>query len=95
MRQAPNWRTLGYDTKTVLRHYVSETLDGGANGGTLTGKVFGYDTAPRGLAGPKRTPNVDTKEWEDCLQCEAFGSCHKLSSAKFALLAAIVGPIRS
>jgi hypothetical protein len=49
---------------------------------------------PRGLAGPKRTPNVDTKEGEDCVQCEAFDTCYKLSSAKFALLAAIDGPIR-
>ncbi|MDE0970192.1 MAG: hypothetical protein OSA51_12445 [Octadecabacter sp.] len=70
-----------------------ETLGGSADNGTVTGKVFGYDTAPRGLARPKRTPNVGTKEWEDCLQCEAFDSCHKLSSAKFAPLVAIVGPI--
>lgn len=72
-----------------------ETLDGGADNGTVTGKVFGYDTVPRGLAGPKRTLNVDTKEWEECLKCEAFDSCYKLSSAKFALLAAIDGPIQA
>ena len=71
-----------------------ETLGGGADNGTVSGKVFGYDTVPRGLAGPKRTPNVDTKEWEECLKCEAFDSCYKLSSAKFTLLAAIDGPIR-
>lgn len=70
------------------------TLSGSANGGTVTGKVFGYDTVPRGLAGPRRTPNVDVNEWDDCLQCEAFDSCYKSSSAKFALLAAIDGPIR-
>jgi hypothetical protein len=72
-----------------------ETLGDGVDNGTVTGKVFGYDTAPRGLAVPKRIPNVDTKEWEDCLQCEAFDSCYKLSSAKFALLAAIDGPIQT
>jgi len=72
-----------------------ETLGGGADNVTVTGKVFGYDTAPRGLARPKRTPNVDTKEWEVCMQCEAFDSCYKLSSAKFALLAAINGPIQT
>ena len=60
-----------------------ETLSGGADNGTVTGKIFGYDTVPRGLAGPKRTPNVDMKEWEE------------LSSAKFALLAAIDGRIQA
>ena len=72
-----------------------ETLGGGADNGTVTGKVFGYDVASRGLAGPKRTPNVDTKEWEECLKCEAFDSCYKLFSAKFALQTAIDSPIRS
>jgi len=71
-----------------------ETLSGGADNGTVTGKELGYDTAPRGLAGPKRTPNLDMKEWEDCMRCEAFDSCYKLSSAKFGLLAAIDGSIR-
>lgn len=74
---------------------IPETLGGGADNGSVTGKVFGYDAATRGLGGPKRTPNVDTKEWEDCLQCDTFDSCYKLSSAKFALLAAIDGPIQT
>ena len=60
----------------------------------MTGKVFGYDIARRGLAGPKGTKNVELKEWNDCLQCEAFDICYKLSSAKIALLAAIDGPLR-
>ena len=81
--------------KSCYGKMFPETLGGGADNGTVTGKVFGYDTAARGLAGPKRTPNVDTKEWEECLQCEAFDSCYKLSSAKFALLAAIDGPIQA
>ena len=72
-----------------------ETLGSGADNGTVTGKVFGYDIVARGLAGPKRAVNVDTKEWEVCLQCDAFDSCYKLSSAKFALQTAINGPIRS
>ena len=71
-----------------------ETLNGCADGSTVTGKVFGYDIVPRGLAGPKRTPNDDRKEWDDCMQCDAFDSCYKLSSAKFTLLTAIDGPIR-
>lgn len=71
-----------------------EGLGGGTDIGTVTGKVFGYDSVPRGLAGPKRTPNVDMKEREDCMQCDAFDSCYKLSSAKLALLAAIDGSIR-
>jgi len=71
-----------------------ETLGGGADNGSVTGKVFGYQAAPRGLAAPKRTPNANAKEWEDCLQCEAFDTCYKLSSAKFALLATINNPVR-
>lgn len=39
-----------------------ETLDGAVETSTVTDKVFRYDIIPRGLAGPKRTPNVDTKE---------------------------------
>tara|TARA_R110000751_G_scaffold85615_2_gene170824 strand:- start:46075 stop:46329 length:255 start_codon:yes stop_codon:yes gene_type:complete len=72
-----------------------ETLGGSADKGTVNGKVFGYEITPRGLAGPKRTPKVDTEEWEECLKCVAFDSCYKLSSAKFALLAAIDGPIQT
>ena len=51
------------------------TLGGCADGGTVTGKVFGYDIAPRGLAGPRRTPNVDVNAWNDCLKYEVFGRC--------------------
>ena len=71
------------------------TLGRSADDGTATGKVFRYDIAPLGLAGLKRTTNADMKEWNDCLQCDDFDSCYKLSSAKFALLAAIEGPSKT
>ena len=81
--------------KSCYGKMFPETLGGSADGSQVAGKVFRYHTVSRGLAGPKRTPNVDMKEWDDCQQCEAFDSCYKLSSAKFALLAAIDGPIRA
>jgi hypothetical protein len=37
------------------------TLGGGADKGTVSGKVFAYYTAPHVLAGPKRIANVDSK----------------------------------
>ena len=81
--------------KSCYGSMLPSTLGAGEGSGTVTGKVFGYDIAPvRGLAGPKHTTNVNMKEWNDCLKCDAFDSCYKLSSAKFALLAAIDGPLR-
>jgi hypothetical protein len=69
--------------KSCYGKMFPETLDGSADGDQVAGKVFGYDTVSRGLAGPKRTPNVDAKEWDDCQQCEAFDSCYKQRRSQF------------
>ncbi len=58
---------------------------------SMKGKVFSYelDTAG-GMFRGRRKFAADAKEWDDCLQCQEFDGCHKLSMGKMALEAVIV-----
>ncbi|HNO80315.1 MAG TPA: hypothetical protein PKN33_19880 [Phycisphaerae bacterium] len=63
-------------------HYQSDRM--------MSGKVFAFemDTAG-GLYRSDRKMKVNMKEWDDCLECPEFDSCHKLCMASMVLESAI------
>lgn len=53
------------------------------------GKVFSYETTTSGLSIPTRKLGIDHNSWENCLKCDAFESCYKLSVAQLLFHTAI------
>ena len=55
-------------------------------GRTDWGKAFGVEMhRAGGMAITTRAVGVDPAAWDECVQCEAFDHCYKLSMAKLAL----------
>ena len=57
--------------------------------GTHTGKAFSFQIENLGLARGQRSVNVDIQEWDDCLRCDEFDHCYKLSMGTLTLQSAI------
>jgi hypothetical protein len=56
----------------------------------VQGKVFAYQLLTAGgMFRSDRSISVDIPAWDDCLNCEDFDSCFKLSLGKLALETAI------
>ncbi|MDQ2092458.1 hypothetical protein [Marimonas arenosa] len=66
-------------------------VPGPSNSDPKTGKVFSFASESMGLAPPTMRAEHSAAEWDDCLKCEDFDSCYKLSTGKLLLLAAIKG----
>lgn len=61
----------------------------GRAGETYHGKAMSLTVvAPGGLGPAPRRVEVDTAEWDDCLQCHEFDHCYKLCTARLALFIA-------
>jgi hypothetical protein len=55
-----------------------------------SGTVFSVTlTRAGGLWRSGRSVTTDLKQWDECLKCEDFEGCYKLSTAKLALESAV------
>lgn len=63
-------------------------VSGPSNTDPNAGKVFSFTSEGKGLAPPAIRAEHNAAEWDDCLKCEDFDSCHKLSTGKLLLLVA-------
>ena len=61
---------------------------GPLNSNSEPGKVFSFTSENMGLAPPAIHAEHNAAEWDDCLKCEEFDSCYKLSTGKVLLLVA-------
>ena len=51
-----------------------------------TGKVFSFDVGKvQGLVPPGRRVVVNLEQWDDCVACPVFETCHRLCSSKLSL----------
>ena len=51
----------------------------------VSGKVFAYENRlPGGIGDAHRETFVNRDEWDDCVACEEFEHCYRLSLAKLA-----------
>lgn len=55
----------------------------------MRGKVFSFKIDNFGLANSDRRVTADLEEWDDCLECQEFDHCYKLSMAKLLLQTAV------
>jgi hypothetical protein len=62
------------------------TVNSPRSGVPIRGKVFSIElTRAGGMAIATRAAAVDLDAWEECVACDAFDTCYKLSMAKLAL----------
>ena len=57
--------------------------------GVHSGSVFSFSIENIGLARGWRQVRVDRDAWDQCLECNEFNSCHKLSAGKLMLQIAV------
>ena len=68
------------------------TLSLGANE-PIQGKAFSvFGGKPHGTVVTGRRVEVNMEQWDDCLACEEFENCRKLSQARLSLERAVMLP---
>jgi hypothetical protein len=52
---------------------------------TVDGQVLSYRIARPGMFATERTVSVDREAWRECLKCEEYESCYRLSTSRLLL----------
>jgi hypothetical protein len=51
----------------------------------VNGQVLSYCTARPGMFSTEPTVSVDRRAWLECLKCEEYESCYRLSTSRLLL----------